>query len=118
MKKKYSVTMNSPAGWDDGCPTFDVWRRGDTQSLCQTRVHKDAETIVDALNQEKKSEYVLTLGQLLFALEGPDHTSKDVDPRELEVVFDTVDRSDLTLLSCYVSEKDGKVHIDIGTGEE
>ena len=32
-----------------------------------------------------------------------------------EVVFDTADRSGLTLLSCYVHK--GKVHIDIGTGD-
>ena len=113
---KYLVTMNSPAGWKNGRPTFEVWKRGDTQSFCECSKQEDADKIVNLLN--KKEEYALTLGQLLYDLEDPSHNSTGVNARELEVVFDTKDRSDLTLLSCYVSESDGKVHIDIGTGEE
>ena len=52
----------------------------------------------------------MTLSELLYLL--VDSTPIAVDSMELEVVFDTVNRSGLTLLSCYVYE--GKVHIDIG----
>ena len=63
----------------------------------------------------------LTLSELITHLKeikdsSYDSTLTEENLMKLEVVFDTVYRSDLTLLSCYVCE--GKVHIDIGTGEE
>ena len=63
----------------------------------------------------------LTLGELITHLkeveDDPfDSTLAEKNLMKLPLVFDTACESDLTLLSCYVCE--GKVHIDIGTGEE
>ena len=63
----------------------------------------------------------LTLGGLITHLKGvkdthPGSTLSEENLMRLPLVFDTAYRSDLELLSCYVSG--GKVHIDIGTGEE
>ena len=63
----------------------------------------------------------LTLGGLITHLKKikdgqPNSTLSEENLMRLPLVFDTAYRSDLELLSCYVSK--GRVHIDIGTGEE
>ena len=68
-----------------------------------------------------EGSHTLTLGELITHLkeiedDSPDSTLTKENLMKLEVVFETAYRSDLTLLSCYVS--DGKVCLDIGTGEE
>ena len=64
----------------------------------------------------------MTLIEVIDCLLSPRQTTEHGSLSEFreimntEAVFDTADRSGLTLLSCYV--QGGKVHIDIGTGEE
>ncbi len=57
----------------------------------------------------------MTLRELIDCLRYPCHTHM-TNPMEMEVMFNTSDRSSLMLLSCYV-HKD-KVHIDIGEEDE
>lgn len=59
----------------------------------------------------------MNLSDLIKAIQSPDHVPMG-PTGHMEVVFDTIDRSDLLLLSVYYSSGDGKIHIDIGSMED
>lgn len=59
----------------------------------------------------------MNLRELMRHLVKPDHVSH-TEAINKEVVFDTVDRSGLLLLSVYYNEDDGKIHIDIGESDD
>ena len=58
----------------------------------------------------------MTLGELLYDLEEPDHVPVEVDAMKLEVEFCTSDKGGMTLLSVYYSY--GAICIDVGGDNE